>query len=74
MTKRLIQIDDALLEQAKAALGTAGITETIVAALNKSVSDESFAEREARIQRLGMQAAEAAQDLLDDDVMRGAWR
>lgn len=40
MTKRLIEIDNALLDAAKAALGTSGITDTVVAALKKSVKDE----------------------------------
>lgn len=74
MTKRLIEIDDALLEAARGALGTSGITETVVAALARSVNDERYAERLSRINRLGAASAEAAEDVLDDDVMRGAWR
>lgn len=74
MTKRLIEIDDALLDAAKGALGTSGITETVLAALTNSVDEGRYAERLDRINRLGLAAAQATQDLLDDDVMRGAWR
>lgn len=74
MTKRLIEIDDGLLDAAKAALGTAGITETVIASLQKSVADEAYAERLARINRLGIAAAAATKDLLNEEVMRGAWR
>ena len=74
MTKRLIEIDDGLLDAAKTALGTAGITETVVAALTKCVDDDGYAERLARINRLGMRFAEATKDLSNEEVMRGAWR
>ncbi|MFZ2964434.1 MAG: hypothetical protein WA006_07110 [Rhodoglobus sp.] len=74
VTKRLIEIDDALLEDAKAALGTSGITETVVAALRKSLVDTDLAEREARVHRLGLRFAEAAKDVLDDEIVRQAWR
>lgn len=74
MTKRLIEIDDELLDAAKGALGTSGITETVVTALARSVADERYAERISRINQLGLASAEATQDLLDDDVMHGAWR
>lgn len=74
MTKRLIEIDDGLLDAAKAALGTSGITETVVTALTKCVDDDGYAERLARINRLGMQFAEATKDLSNEEVMRGAWR
>lgn len=74
MTKRLIEIDDALLEDAKTALGTSGITDTVVAALRKSLADADLAEREARVHRLGLRFAEAAKDVLDDEIVRQAWR
>jgi len=74
VTKRLIEIDDALLDAARGALGTTGITETVVTALARSVDETQYRERLDRISRLGATAAEATQDLLNDDVMRGAWR
>lgn len=74
MTKRLIEIDDALLESARAALGTSGITDTVVAALKCSVDEEGMAEREAHIARLGLQFAEAGHDLLDEKIMADAWK
>ena len=47
MTKRLVEIDDALLERARVSLGTQGIRDTVVAALERAVSEESIEEREA---------------------------
>lgn len=74
MTKRLIEIDDALLERARVSLGTKGIRETVVAALERAVSEESSEEREARIAKLSADFIEATRDLRDPEIMRGAWR
>jgi len=74
MTKRLIDIDDALLERARLTLGTRGITDTVVMALERVASHESIEEREARIHRLVDDFIEATVDLRDPEVMRGAWR
>jgi Arc/MetJ family transcription regulator len=73
MTKRLIEIDDALLERARQSLGTTGIRDTVIAALERAVVDESIDEREARIARLSDEFVEATRDLRDPEVMRGAW-
>lgn len=74
MTKRLIEIDDGLLERARASLGTKGIRDTVVAALERAVSEESIEEREARVARLSADFIGATRDLGDPEVMRGAWR
>lgn len=74
MTKRLIEIDDALLESARVSLGTKGIRDTVVAALERVVGEESMEEREARIARISADFIEATRDLRDPEIMRGAWR
>lgn len=74
MTKRLVEIDDALLERARVCLGTQGIRDTVVAALERAVSEESIEEREARIAKLSADFIDATQDLRDPEIMRGAWR
>lgn len=74
MTKRLIEIEDALLERARQSLGTKGIRDTVVAALERVVTEESPEEREALIARLSADFIEATRDLSDPEVMRGAWR
>ncbi|MEI2774766.1 MAG: DUF2191 domain-containing protein [Tetrasphaera sp.] len=43
MTKRLIDIDDALLDAARDALGTSGVTETVRAALRNAAANASRA-------------------------------
>lgn len=74
MTKRLIEIDDDLLERARQALGTRGIRDTVMTALERVAGEESIEEREARIRRLGMDFIDATRDLRDPEVMRDAWR
>ena len=74
MTKRLVEIDDALLERARVSLGTQGIRDTVVAALERAVSEESIEEREARIAKLSADFIDATQDLRDPEIMRGTWR
>lgn len=74
MTKRLVEIDDALLERARVSLGTQGIRDTVVAALERAVSEESIEEREARIAKLSADFIDATLDLRDPEIMRGAWR
>ena len=71
MTKRLIDVDDDVLEAARHVLGTDTIKDTVNSALRASVQ---AAER----QRVDVAAlkrfAEASRDLLDDDAMTDAWR
>ena len=74
MTKRLIEIDDALLAAAKAALGTSGSTDTVVASLTKIVEDDGYAERKAHIHELMLRFVDATDDLRDPEVMKGAWK
>jgi Arc/MetJ family transcription regulator len=72
MTKRLIEIEDALLEQARRALGTETIKDTVTTALQQVVHGS---ERRARLDDAALERfAEAAADLGDDEVMGAAWR
>lgn len=70
MTKRLIDVDDELVEQARAALGTQTLKDTV----NESMAAVARAERRQRwtvedLQELGR----LVRDLGDPDVMRKAW-
>lgn len=68
MTKRLIDIDDDLLERARSATGATTMKETVNAALRHIVESELRLRHVRRLQDLdGM-------DLADDDIMAGAWR
>jgi Arc/MetJ family transcription regulator len=72
MTKRLIDVDDELLEAARRVLGTGTIKDTVNTALRASVE---AAERRQRVDAAALERfAEASRDLLDDDVMADAWR
>jgi Arc/MetJ family transcription regulator len=72
VTKRLIDVDDDILESARHALGTDTIEDTVNSALRASVQ---AAERRQRVDVAALKRfAEASRDLLDDDVMNDAWR
>lgn len=72
MTKRLVDIDDSLLDEAKARLGAETIKETVNAALARVANEPSRSEADVR-EALRAFAA-ATQDLRDPEVMDGAWR
>jgi Arc/MetJ family transcription regulator len=68
MTKRLVDIDDALLRKASKVLGTATMKDTV----NRSLAEVLAAERRRRhAERL---ASMDGLDLADERVMRRAWR
>jgi Arc/MetJ family transcription regulator len=72
MTKRLIDVDDEVLEAARQVLGTETIKDTVNSALRASVQT---AERQQRVNVAALKRfAEASRDLLDDEVMADAWR
>jgi Arc/MetJ family transcription regulator len=72
MTKRLIDVEDEVLEAARRVLGTATIKDTVNTALRATVQ---AAERRERLDAAALKRfAEASRDLLDDDVMADAWR
>lgn len=68
MTKRLVDIDDQLLEEAAQALGAATMKETV----NRSLEEVVLTARRRRhADRLeGMDGL----DLADAEIMAGAWR
>ena len=68
MTKRLIEIDDELLESAQHALGTAGVSDTFRAALNSAVVAHARASEVEWLVNGGM--AEMADKDRRDDVWR----
>jgi Arc/MetJ family transcription regulator len=70
MTKRLVDIDDEVLEDARRLLGTATIKETVNTALADLVkSARRHAITKEDLQRVG----ELLQDLGDPEVMAKAW-
>jgi Arc/MetJ family transcription regulator len=72
MTKRLIDVDDQVLEAARRVLGTATIKDTVNSALRASVE---AAERRQHVDAAALKRfAEASRDLRDDGVMAEAWR
>lgn len=72
MTKRLIDVDDQVLEAARRVLGTTTIKDTVNSALRASVE---AAERRQHVDVAALKRfAEASRDLRDDDVMADAWR
>lgn len=72
MTKRLIDVDDDVLEAARHVLGTDTIEDTVNSALRASVQ---AAERRQRVDVAALKRfARASRDLLDDDVVTDAWR
>lgn len=70
MTKRLVEIDDQVLEDARQALGTVTIKDTVNTALEESVK---AAYRRAITQEDLQRFAEACKDLGDPEVMAKAW-
>ena len=68
ITKRLVDIDDAALDKARALLGGATIKDTVNTALREFSEKDNRARLFAHIQQL------AAQDLGDPDIMRGTTR
>ena len=68
MTKRLIDIDDDLLDEVRVLTGAATMKEAVNAALQEVIDSEL---RRRHLQRL--ESGEGT-DLADDEVMRGAWR
>jgi Arc/MetJ family transcription regulator len=72
VTKRLVDIEDSLLEQAREALRTTTIKETVTTALQQAVASR---QRQARVDEAALQHfAAAAADLRDPEVMTAAWR
>ncbi|HSO51351.1 MAG TPA: DUF2191 domain-containing protein [Actinomycetes bacterium] len=72
MTKRLIDIEDSLLEQARTVLRTNTIKDTVITALQQAVQSSRRLKDvdEAALQHF----AAAAADLGDPEVMAAAWR
>ncbi|MGS2807224.1 DUF2191 domain-containing protein [Nocardia sp. MW-W600-9] len=68
MTKRLIEIDDELLESAQDALGTSGVSDTVRAALNSAVVARARAREVEWLINGGL--AEMADKDRRDDVWR----
>ena len=66
--KTALMIDDQLVEQAKAILGTRTTTETIAEAMREIIRIEGRARGLERLRR------REGLDLADPDVMKGAWR
>ena len=68
MTKRLIEIDDELLESAKRELGTTGIADTVRTALQLAAA------RSARQRQIEWLRSGGMAELADKEVQRRAWR
>lgn len=68
MTKRLVDIDDDLLAEAREILGADTIKETVNSALSEVIA------LNLRRQHLVRLEAMRGLDLADDEVMSGAWR
>lgn len=68
MTKRLIEIDDDLLESAKQELGTSGIADTVRSALQLAAA------RSARMRQIEWLTSGGMAELADKEVRRKAWR
>lgn len=70
MTKRLVDIDDAVLDEARAVLGTATLKDTVNGALRNTAQ----AARRSKITKEDLRrAGELMSDLGDADVMAKAW-
>lgn len=70
MTKRLVDIDDAVLDEARRVLGTSTLKDTVNASLRDTVqSAHRRAISEADVARF----VEATEDLRDPVVMARAW-
>lgn len=70
MAKRLVDSDDEVLQEARRALGTATIKDTVNTALDETVKGSRRRVLTAEQLR---RAAEACQDLGDPEVMARAW-
>ncbi len=70
MTKRLVDIDDDMLEQARRALGTSTLKDTVNAAL---VEATRLARSNALTKEDLMRVGKLLQDLGDPEVMAKAW-
>ncbi len=68
MTKRLVDIDDELLSEARSILDGATMKETVNSAL-KQLIDAELRRHHLRRLETGL-----GTDLADDDIMSGAWR
>ncbi len=68
MTKRLVDIDDQVLNDARGVLGTQTIKDTVGEALRRAVAAE------ARRRHVDYLAGGGLPDLGDPEVMAGAWR
>lgn len=68
MAKRLVEIDDALLDSARDALGSEGITGTIRAALEEAVASR------ARAQQIEWLTSGGLEKLADPEVRETVWR
>ncbi len=68
MRKTSVEIDDQLIEQARALLGTSSIKETIDGALREIIR------LEARREEVRALAEMDELDLSDERIMAGAWR
>lgn len=68
MTKRLIDLDDELLERAKRELNTSGVSDTVRAALRQAASSAARARQVAWLRDGGLQA------LADPEERTDVWR
>ena len=68
MTKRLIDLDDELLADAKAELGTAGVSDTVRAALRHAVA------RSARARQVQWLVEGGIESLMDKEERDSVWR
>lgn len=68
MTKRLVDIDDALLAEVRVLMGAVTMKEAVNSALQEVIDSEL---RRRHLRRL---EAATGTDLADDEVMRDAWR
>ena len=68
MTKRLVDIDDALLAEVREVIGVATMKEAVNTALRQLLDTE--------LRRQHLRRLETAQgtDLGDEEIMQGAWR
>jgi Arc/MetJ family transcription regulator len=68
MTKRLVDIDDELLAQARASLGAASMKDTVNRALQEVVNAD------LRRRHIDQLVSMKGLDLDDPEIMSGAWR
>ncbi len=68
MTKRLIDVDDDLVQVAKAYFGTKTLKDTVNAALGE------IAARQSRLDELEWWSTDPLPDLRDPEIMKNAWR